>query len=199
MSEFERLTGANHKEIGFYTYDGPQNPYEVPLTLGELALTEVGLKYSPRRILQEVFGRLAEYEDSKLSPSEVAELAKAKAEGILVILPSKSDEIIRIVELALRIKLYDWQKAYITGVSGYLMPGRASGKTTAYMIKLCLSDGEPIDLTKGKEIERYIDEICGSHYFDWFKRELWNIYAELKRVGGLKLRKIYFSERDKHE
>lgn len=149
--------------------------------------------------VQKAFERLAQYEESGLSPDEVSDLAKVKIEGRLVILPSKSEEIIRIVELALRIKLYDWQKAYITGVSGYVMPGRVSGKTIAYMVRLCISEGEPIDLTKRKEIERYQDGSHGSQYSDWFKHELWRIYMSLERVGGLKLKKIYFSERDKHD
>jgi hypothetical protein len=37
--------------------------------------------------LTEAINRLAEYEDSGLSPEEVQELAKAKAEGRLVVLP----------------------------------------------------------------------------------------------------------------
>jgi hypothetical protein len=39
--------------------------------------------------LTEVVNRLAEYEDSGLSPEEVQELAKAKADGRLVVLPCK--------------------------------------------------------------------------------------------------------------
>lgn len=39
--------------------------------------------------LTEAINRLAEYEDSGLSPKEVQELAKAKAEGRLVVLPCK--------------------------------------------------------------------------------------------------------------
>lgn len=60
----ERLTGRNHKGLGFHTYDGPLNPYDVPLTLGELALSVADTPgYSAKAILQEVFARLAEYED----------------------------------------------------------------------------------------------------------------------------------------
>ena len=39
--------------------------------------------------LTEAINRLAEYEDSELSPDEVQELAKAKADGRLVVLPCK--------------------------------------------------------------------------------------------------------------
>ena len=44
--------------------------------------------------LTEAINRLAEYEDSGLSPEEVQELAKAKAEGRLVVLPCKVGETI---------------------------------------------------------------------------------------------------------
>lgn len=41
---------------------------------------------------QEAIDRLAAYEDSGLSPEQVQELAQAKAEGKLVVLPCKIDE-----------------------------------------------------------------------------------------------------------
>lgn len=187
MSEFERLTNRNEEGEALIAEDVEE--FQPCLPCGE--------EHCEICSFAKVIDRLAEYEDSGLSPSEVVDLARDKTEGRLAILPSKSDEIIRIIELALRIKLYDWQKAYITGASNYVMPGRTSGRTTAYMVKLCLSEGEPIDLTKQREIERYADAIHGSKYFDWFKHHLWDIYSELERVGGLKFRKIYFSEKEK--
>ena len=132
--------------------------------------------------------------ETGFTPDEISALAKAKDENRLLILPSKSDEIIRIVERALHITLYDWQKAYITGVADYVMPGRASGKTTAYMVKLCISEGEPIDLSKRSEVERYVDGYHSHNYPDWFKHELWNVYRELERIGGLRLRTIIFAK-----
>ena len=127
---------------------------------------------------------------------DYSSLIQAKNENRLVMLPSKSEEIIRIVEVALRLKLYDWQKAYITGAADYVMPGRQSGATTAYMIKLCLSDGESIYLTTLNEIDRYADGNYGPSYSDWLKNNLWDVYCKLKRIGGLKLRKIYFHKRE---
>ena len=44
--------------------------------------------------LTEVINRLAEYEDSGLSPEEVQELAKAKADGRLVVLPCKVGDVV---------------------------------------------------------------------------------------------------------
>ena len=60
----ERLTNANHKEIGFYSYYGPQNPFKTPLTIG--ALAGFNADYSPRKILEDILGRLAAYEDTGL-------------------------------------------------------------------------------------------------------------------------------------
>ena len=120
------------------------------------------------------------------------EICAAERDGLLVFLPSKSEEIIRIVETALRLKLYDWQKAYITGASDYIMPGRVSGKTTAYMVKLCLSKGPQIDIWK--ETDRYLGEHHGSNYPGWFITHLREIHYELWRVGGLKLREISFDK-----
>ena len=77
----ERLTGANHKELGFHTYIGAKNPYSVALTLGELLLDNTNPKYRPREILNDVFDRLAAYEDSGLSPEEIYRL-KAKNEAL---------------------------------------------------------------------------------------------------------------------
>jgi hypothetical protein len=53
--------------------------------------------------LTEAINRLAEYEDSELSPEEVQELAKAKADGRLVVLydinPSSEQSVERIADL----------------------------------------------------------------------------------------------------
>jgi len=46
------------------------------------------------RILMEISRRLAAYEDSNLSPEEVQELAKAKADGRLVVLPCKAGDVV---------------------------------------------------------------------------------------------------------
>ena len=69
----DRLTNADHKEIGFYAYTGKQNPYSVPLTLGELALSAAVTmpEYNARKILDDVFALLAAYEDTGLTPEEM--------------------------------------------------------------------------------------------------------------------------------
>lgn len=179
------------------TARSPKNgmAYLVNIKKNEQALE--GL-YDTLMCVRDAFEALATYEETGFSLDEISRLAKEKAENRLVIIPSKSDEIIRIVELALHIKLYDWQKAYITGASDYVMPGRVSGRTTAYMVRLCLLEGEPIDLSKRSEVDRYADGSHSTHYPDWFKGALRDIYYELQRIGGVRLRKIIFTkERDK--
>lgn len=96
MSWYERLTGSNHKELGFQTYEGPMNPYEAGLTMGELSATNAG-NYSPREILKEVFDRLAQYEDIG-SPEEFAEFVKIKEEGRLIVLPYKIGDNVYTIE-----------------------------------------------------------------------------------------------------
>ena len=64
--------------------------------------------------LTEAVNRLAEYEDSGLSPEEVQEIAKAKADGRLVVLPIKVGEsVYAIVNCADIIKSCD--DDYFTG------------------------------------------------------------------------------------
>ena len=69
----------------------------------------------------EAITRLAEYEDSGLSPDEVQELAKAKAEGRLVDLPCKVGEsLYAIVNCADIIKSCD--DDYFTGTGAISCP-----------------------------------------------------------------------------
>jgi hypothetical protein len=56
--------------------------------------------------LTEAINRLAEYEDSELSPEEVQELAKAKADGRLEILPAKPGDIDAVPVVLGKWKLY---------------------------------------------------------------------------------------------
>ena len=113
-------------------------------------------------------------------------------EGKIVVLPDKAHEEIQMVECALQITLYDWQKAYIWGGSGYMAPGRRTGKTLAHMIKLCLSKGEPINLFKKESTRQYVDEWHGTQYLDWYRHNLRSVYENLKRQP-LHLRKICFT------
>lgn len=123
----------------------------------------------------------------------IDDLLQADKEGRVLILPSKNDEVIYNIEVAMGFKLYDWQKAYILGLSDYRMPGRQTGKTTAYMLKIILSEGDPIHL--------YANQICDEYHgpesIVRFKHELYKLYWTLSNPGlELKLRKIYFFKRE---
>ena len=130
---------------------------------------------------------------SDIFNSRILELAEADAEGRVIILPTKAQEQRALVERALDIRLLDWQVAYIWGHSSYLMPGRATGKTLASVIRLCLSEGEPLHMyRKGKHWD-LCDEYHGIEYFAIFRNYVMDIYKKLELHGGLKLRTIYFS------
>lgn len=123
----------------------------------------------------------------------LVELAEADAEGRVIILPTKAQEQRALVERALEIRLLDWQVAYIWGNSQYLMPGRATGKTLAYVIRLCLSEGEPLHMYRQGKHCHLCDEHHGPEYLAIFRRYVRDAYRKLEMMGGLKLRTIYFS------
>ena len=131
--------------------------------------------------------------------SRILELAQADAEGRVVILPTKADEQKILVQRALGIRLQDWQVAYIWGGSMYRMPGRATGKTLAYVIRLCLSEGEPIHLYRTGKDWGLCDEYNGPQYYHIFRDYVRDAYQKLQMYGGLKLRTIYFSPSDAKE
>lgn len=93
---FERLTIKTdiciepENEIVYHNPNDPEGMYNI-LDLAECLYSggeaEAG-------ILMEISRRLAAYEDSGLSPDEVQDLAKAKADGRLKILPAKPGDII---------------------------------------------------------------------------------------------------------
>jgi hypothetical protein len=93
-----------------------------------------------------------------------------------------------IIEKALGIELYEWQKDYLLE-NGTLQGGRGSGKTTAYIIKLALSEGDPIKITK---LHEYADMFPNQHYARfWFKNEFLQIWEKLYKAR-LPVRKIAF-------
>jgi hypothetical protein len=127
------------------------------------------------------------------------ELAEADAEGRVVILPTKAQEQRALVERALEIRLLDWQVAYIWGGSLYRMPGRATGKTLAYVIRLCLSEGEPLHMYPHGKHWGLCDEDYGVAYHRIFRDYVREAYRKFQLYGGLKLRPIYFSPADAKE
>ena len=75
---FERLTHRSKYDIAY-----------TKIAANESNMVDVGECYTGR-----IIDRLAAYEGSGLSPDEVQELAKAKADGRLKILPAKPGDII---------------------------------------------------------------------------------------------------------
>lgn len=57
-------------------YKGSLNPYNIPLTIGELVLpgADVDLKYQPRDIISQVFNHLHSYEEANRDPDEIKQL-----------------------------------------------------------------------------------------------------------------------------
>lgn len=115
---------------------------------------------------------------------------------------TKRKKIIKHVEKALNISLYDWQKEFIFNDNHYMIDipkGRTTGKTTAHILYLCLSKGELINL-KGLNQADYFSTLApyvgedgkNSYRLHCFVQELKKIYKKLYHYGKLELRKIIF-------
>ena len=139
---------------------------------------------------------------NKLLNPRLVELMEADEQGRVVILPTRAEEQRFVVERALDLRLTDWQAAYIWGNSHYLMPGRATGKTLAQIIKLCVSDGCPIVLAANRPVNMDGLEINIPEAYEryrWFRSSVENIYRKLQMYDVPKLRKIYFSDAEAKE
>lgn len=105
------------------------------------------------------------------------------------------DWIIECIEEGLGFKLYDWQKDYVLGKPCYIPTSRGTGSTTAYIIKLIISEGKPIRLDKPGAIVEICDYNHGPLYLRWFENEFSQIYwklshTQIKRI----LRKVIFKK-----
>lgn len=109
--------------------------------------------------------------------------------------------VIRKVEKALGFTLYENQKAFIFDGVSFPYGERRNGKTTAHILKLCLSKGDPIYIpTRGLSPRQYPSDFAkclGEDYYpreraEFFIRETRKIYKKLKQVKGLRLRKLIF-------
>nr|DAP39813.1 MAG TPA: Transcriptional regulator [Caudoviricetes sp.] len=109
---------------------------------------------------------------------------------------------IKKVEKALGFTLFDWQKAYIFEDKKYgaeIRFARRAGKTLAHILRLCLSDGEPIKAklkptcSDNNELLSYLGEDGADyHRTNFFIRDLRQVYKTLKEAGGIELREIEF-------
>ncbi len=91
-----------------------------------------------------------------------------------------TEEMIPLIEKALGFKLYDWQRAYLLEEQHSKPKERASGRTTAYIVKLLLTNHEPIDIKF--HAMRYKDH-QGVHYTDFFRNFMREIDEKLTNVG----------------
>jgi hypothetical protein len=133
---------------------------------------------------------------------EIVELLEAHEQGRVVILPDRAEEQLFGVENALGVILHRWQVAYIWGNSQYLMPGRATGKTFAQIIKLCLSEGCPIIMAANRPLNMDgLGVVIPESYerYHWFRASVQNIYRKLQMYDVPGLRKIYFSDAEAKE
>lgn len=98
-----------------------------------------------------------------------------------------SENLIPHIEKALGLKLYDSQINALTKDNYGGFGGRASGRTMTYIIKLALSEGEPIDLW---EIRNWTDRNPNeTNYNHWFRKEFMKIWHQLKDYG-FKVREV---------
>ena len=115
---FERLTHRSKYGIAY-----------TKIAVNESNMVDVGECYTGR-----IIDRLAAYEDSGLSPDEVQELAKAKAEGRLKILPAKPGDIIYRPEalqfcwVITKVEIYEDEIVFIDDSDNIFTPGDI-GKT----------------------------------------------------------------------
>ena len=95
-----------------------------------------------------------------------------------------NEKRINEVEKALGIKLYACQRDFIFNGYQGCHNERCTGQTTAYCIKLLLTDGEPIKLWDPEQMKRLSDgNRFGSRYNEWFRRFLIENYERLKAAG----------------
>jgi len=102
-----------------------------------------------------------------------------------------SEKQIEEVEKALGIKLYICQKDYILNGNVACPNERCTGHTTAYCIKLLLTEGEPIKLWDWEQMARLADYKRNNTYVDFFRNFIAENYERLKRAG-IKTRLVEF-------
>lgn len=97
------------------------------------------------------------------------------------------------VEKALGIKLYECQRDYIFNGKHACPNERCTGYTTAYCIKLLLTEGEPIRLWEWEYVKWITDGIHGRSYIEWFRKFLIENYERL-RAAGIETRIVEFKK-----
>lgn len=91
-----------------------------------------------------------------------------------------TEDMIPTIEAALGFKLYDWQRSYLLGEEHVMPNGRKTGRTTAYIVKILLTNPEPIDIKL--EAMKYKDH-KEVRYTQFFRNEVYRIDEKLATVG----------------
>ena len=106
---------------------------------------------------------------------------------------SINEKRIAEVEKALGIKLYTCQREFILNGIIACRNERCTGRTTAYCIKLLLSEGEPIKLWDREQMLRLMDYKGNNSYVRFFEERLTKIYEQLK-VSGVVTRTVEYEK-----
>ena len=96
-----------------------------------------------------------------------------------------NESLLLKVETALSIKLTDGQRNYLLHNGPYDFGDRQTGKTTAYCIKLALSEGPMLDLNRP---DNWCDCDYGppsnkGNYSRWFRTSFLRIWTKLAESG----------------
>lgn len=89
-----------------------------------------------------------------------------------------------LIEKALGFELHENQKCHLRG-DAYFYHGRAAGRTTAYCIKLALSSGDPLDVSRPEHYADMQGELSGYKTYArrFFLNEFMDIREKLKDIG----------------
>lgn len=107
------------------------------------------------------------------------------------------DAEIDLIEKALDIKLYEYQKDYLKCNKPFpdeIRKGRGNGKTLIYIVRILITPGDPIsvnDIRLFSDTPYYV-RLNGA-YSNWFTREFIKTYVAL-RNGNVKTRQLIFNK-----
>ena len=158
--------------------------------LTEIKTHVTGFSYTDKKegiFAQNVYAKLAAYEDSQMTPEEVQSLAKAKADGRLKILPAKPGDIIYRPEalqfcwVITKVEIYEDEIVFIDDSDNIFRPDDI-GKTVFLSRKAAEKALGGGDSESNAAQRTTPGKICGDceHFYvnrwqrDYFKCELWH-------------------------
>ena len=94
-----------------------------------------------------------------------------------------TEKLIPVIEKALGFELYEWQKSFLLNIPFEEPSRRASGRTTAYIVKLLLTNEELIDIKNDAVL--YQDHSPNGTYSSFFRHEMRIIDDKLTSAGLL--------------